>query len=155
MNYTLRTVSPESGTFDQSLGECYGRVNRFENPKRFKEYFKQVFNKQYVSDLDESANDDTKNIIGFVISSKDSIIPIYQGNAFYIVSESGKTLVRINNCMNRQRPIDYGVEKTPPTEMQYYLNILDKGCRESLDTETISAWNLVKERLIKTRSDLK
>jgi hypothetical protein len=110
MNYTLRKVSPEFGTFDQSLGECYGIVNRFENPKIFREYFKQVFNKQHVDDLDESANDDTKNIIGFVTSSKDSIIPIYQGNSFYIVSESGKTLVRVNKCMNRQRPIDYGVE---------------------------------------------
>lgn len=100
--YTLRKVNQELGTFDQALGQCYNRVNRFENKKRFREYFKEVFRKDHVADLDTAVDEDTKNTIGFVITSNDYIIPIDQRDDNYIVTETGKTLVRLNKSMTRR-----------------------------------------------------
>jgi hypothetical protein len=105
--YTLRTLddSKDGSVFNQALGQCYTEVNRFEHPERFRELFKQVFNKNHVADLDTTSDSDTQQTIGFIISADDNVIPINQGLNNYIMTDSGRTFERVNRAMTKQRII--------------------------------------------------
>lgn len=103
--YTLRTINDgkNGAVLNQKLGDCYTEVNRFEHPERFRELFKKVFNKNHVADLDSTSDTDTQQTIGFIISANYNIIPINQGLANYIMTESGRTFERVNKAMTKQR----------------------------------------------------
>ena len=99
--YTLRKVSKELGTSNESLGNYYTSINRFENPDRFRELFKKVYGRNHVADMDDKADEYTIGIIGFIMTSNDNIIPIHEGAAHYVVTESGATFERVNRVMIR------------------------------------------------------
>ena len=144
-SYSLRVFNKEHVETNTILGKTYTVLYREGNYKLFIEAFRGFFEKPHVCDSDDS---DCNNCYAIVIGIDLGSRPLfYTGNGAYIVSSNGSTY---SNLTKTNSKID-----TPPTEMQYCLSGLDKGCTESLDPETMSAWDLVKERLIKTRSDLK
>lgn len=108
--YTLRTVSDLNGNQNHGLGKFYGSVNRFENPERFRELFKEMFKRHHVEDLEPSSDEDTRTTIGFVIGENDYIIPIDKRNDNYIMTDEGTTFERLNKAMLRQAPALEGLE---------------------------------------------
>ena len=98
--YTLRQVN-KNGSFNQSLGRCYNSVNRFEHPERFGEYYKEVYKKDHVADLDLKSDDYTKSAIGFIISEDDVVIPVHDKHVWFIM-HNGNTVERLNSSMKRQ-----------------------------------------------------
>lgn len=96
--YTLRNIDV-NGCSNHSLGESYSTVSRFENPVRFRELFKDVFEKDHVADLDESSDIDTKNVIQFVLGANNFIIPVYQNESYYIMTNSGQTFEKIDTAI--------------------------------------------------------
>lgn len=100
--YTLRVVN-KNGVQNHSLGDFYSSANRFEHPQKFRDFFKMVFNKDHVADLDTESDVHTKTVIGFVQGNGDYIIPIYETDDNYIMTESGNTFERLNRAMTRRR----------------------------------------------------
>lgn len=103
--YTLRAIN-KNGVQNHSLGEFYTSANRFEHPHKFRSFFEMVFKRDHVADLGEASDSDTKDVIGFIQGNGDYIIPIYQTDDNYIMTESGNTFERLNKAMTRQRLLE-------------------------------------------------
>lgn len=91
--YTLRKIT-EHQTFNQSLGGSYSVVSREFNEKDFRHYYKSLFGKEEVRGLGVKLDKDESPIIKFIITSV--VIPIYKDEAYYVMTESGKTFECIN-----------------------------------------------------------
>lgn len=98
--YTLRSIDDNQGVSNHSLGDFYSKVDRLNNPERFSELFKNVFNEK--SDYEKKSVPSTTDeiVTAFIISNNDYIIPIYSSHSNYIMTESGKTFERINLSRN-------------------------------------------------------
>lgn len=94
--YTLRMISND-GTLNVMLGVQYTHIDRHGNVDAFRQKFNDILNLDHVADLDPEASEETKNIIGFVVSDSGQSIPLYRSNSYYIMADSGKTI----ECLNR------------------------------------------------------
>lgn len=93
--YTLRTVEANQKQTNQLIGDLYSFVDRDSNEEEFSDIFKDLFGKPHVADLDDTADDHTKNVYGF-IQHLGCTIPLYKENAYYIMTESGKTFSNLS-----------------------------------------------------------
>lgn len=93
--FTLREINPSGVVTNYSLGDQYTFVGRFEASEEFRNIFNAHFERLHVADLDETADAITRNCYGFVTTVQMSIFPIFKGNTYYIMTESGKTFAKI------------------------------------------------------------
>lgn len=99
--YTLRQVTDDS-VFNISLGKRYLVINRFYHADSFRHYFKSHFGRDHVADSEPEADDNTKNVIAFVIT--DESIPIYQNHGdYYVMTSSGATFEVIHKRKNEKK----------------------------------------------------
>lgn len=93
--YTLRTVTASNNQINQSIGGCYSVINRDFNYTEFKDYFRDMFLKEHVADLDDSADEYSKNVYAFVIWFGE-VTPLYKDSYYYIMTETGKTFSNLS-----------------------------------------------------------
>ena len=79
------------------LGNSYTFVSRHENYDEFCKSFRYSFGRDHVADLDESADQDTKNCYAFV-SNEDGnkLYALFQNQKNYIMTENGKTFSNVS-----------------------------------------------------------
>jgi len=90
--YTLRRISSTGVEMNHAIGDNYTFIHREYNSDEFRRNFELVFEKPHVADLDDTSDDDTKNVYAFVCHHSGSIIqPLYKKQSNYIMTENGKT----------------------------------------------------------------
>lgn len=95
MNFILRTVTEGNREINQLIGNTYSFVDRDFDYTEFCDSFEKAFGRCHVADLDETANEHTKNVYGFVLWYGESI-PLYKDHNYYIMTESGKTFSNLS-----------------------------------------------------------
>lgn len=88
--FYLRTFD-EQGERNETIGDKYSVVYRGVDAERFRAIFKYVFCKDHVADLDESADDSSKNIYGFLEGEGVGHVPLDKENRYYVMTGNGKT----------------------------------------------------------------
>lgn len=94
--YTLRTISPKGKPTNQLIGKIYSESNRFQDYDEFCHFYKTIFGVEHVADLDPSSDYHSKSCYSFLLCGQE-IIPLYNENDYYIMSESGKTFSNLTN----------------------------------------------------------
>lgn len=92
--YTLRRIT-ENNCRNQSLGDTYAVVKRDYNKESFRHYFKSLFGRDHVADLDETSDENIQKVIAFVVTHE--IIPIYNDSSYWVMTDTGATF----ECLNR------------------------------------------------------
>ena len=77
--------------YNKDLGHEYQLIERDVEYDAFCDFFKDSFGYNHVADLDDKADNYTKECYAFVITQSYKPIPLYKKQRNYIVSESGKT----------------------------------------------------------------
>lgn len=81
--FYLRRITKDKTAINITLGESYNWIQKDVSPEQFRNIFKDFYS-------DES--DDPDRIDSFIISEGGrNIIPIYNTNNYYIMTENGKT----------------------------------------------------------------
>lgn len=93
--YTLRTILANNKQINQSIGNVYSIVERDFNYQEFCDMFKMVFGRNHVADLDETADNFTKECHAFIQFMGDTL-PLYKHSNYYIMTESGKTFSNLS-----------------------------------------------------------
>lgn len=93
--YTLRRITEDNTQINLSIGESYCYDDREQNYEEFKNHFHNYFQKNHVADLDNTADNDTKLVYGF-ISFQGNLMPLYKNQMNYIMTESGKTFSNLS-----------------------------------------------------------
>lgn len=88
--FALRKIIENTQT-NYALGIQYQVVERFVDYEDFKVAFKQSFGYEHVADLDDKADNYTKNCYAFISTPDYELIPLYMNQKNYIMTESGKT----------------------------------------------------------------
>lgn len=93
--YTLRTMTAKNKQINQEIGNVYSLIERDFNYEEFSDAFKIVFGRNHVADLDNTADDFTKECHAF-IECMGATIPLYKHSCYYIMTESGKTFSNLS-----------------------------------------------------------
>jgi hypothetical protein len=93
--FILRRISSEGIQMNQTIGESYTYIGRFENAEEFRRCFKKYFERDHVADLDDTSDDDTKQVYCF-ISNGSLHQPLYMRQQNYIMTDSGKTFSNLS-----------------------------------------------------------
>jgi len=88
--FALRKIIGNAQT-NYALGVQYQVVERFVDYEDFSHTFKQEFGYDHVADLDDNADNYTKNCYAFLITPDFKAIPLYMNQKNYIMTETGKT----------------------------------------------------------------
>lgn len=88
--YTLRTVESNQKQTNEFIGSFYQFIERDSSYEAFCSTFKNVFQRDHVADLCETADQYTKNVYGFIVTNNGTN-PLYKDNSYYIMTENGKT----------------------------------------------------------------
>lgn len=90
--FTLRKITSDNIETNTYLGAIFQVIRREENYEEFARTYESIFEKRHVADLDNSADNYSKDTYAFIITEfgKD-VHPLYKKQFNYIVSESGKT----------------------------------------------------------------
>ena len=90
MSFALRTFI-DNRQYNKELGYEYQLIERDVEYDAFCCFFKESFGYDHVADLDDKADNYTKNCYAFVVTQSYKPIPLYRAHKNYIVSDSGKT----------------------------------------------------------------
>lgn len=93
--YNLRTiaVSKEGVPYNQELSDHYAHIDYDRMPDEFMDTLKVL-----------GTSEDEKKIHGFVVTKRGTeIIPLYRGQEYYIVKDSGVTYENLTHHSNRQK----------------------------------------------------
>lgn len=94
--YTIRRITESGVEMNKSLGDSYTLVHRAYNYKEFSKVYERIYGKCHVADLDETADDESKNCFAFVTGEGGAYVqPLYCTQRNYIMSSDGKTFDRI------------------------------------------------------------
>jgi hypothetical protein len=88
--FVLRKIIGNTQT-NYVLGIQYQVVERFADPEEFCKIFKSEFGYNHVADLDENADNYTKNCYAFIVLQDFASIPLYMNQKNYVMTETGKT----------------------------------------------------------------
>lgn len=94
--YTLRTIDKDGLQQNTAIGNEYLYADRYMNGQAFREAFMRLFGVPHVADLDESANDTSKNCVGILTTSDGVLRPIWRFHDVYVMTESGQTFSRLS-----------------------------------------------------------
>ena len=94
--FTLRMLDND-GQINWYLGNSYSYTGRTENPKDFKRTYKNHFEKDHVADLDKTADDNSKDCVGFITSGESGVISIFKNreHRYYVMSANGQTFANL------------------------------------------------------------
>ena len=92
--FILRTINDNGVEFNQILGESYTIVDRFISYEVFQIFFKDVFMRDHVADLDPSATSTTKQCFAFIWAG-DQKIPLYFDQSVYVMTDTGRTFKKL------------------------------------------------------------
>lgn len=98
--FILRRFSKGTNNVEinQMLGESYTMTYRYNSYEKFRELFKLYFDKDHFADLDDTSDDDMKNVFAFISYNDGSKLqPLYRSQLIFIVCSDGKTFCRIKN----------------------------------------------------------
>jgi hypothetical protein len=93
--FILRRISSAGVEMNHSLGDGYTYINREYNVLEFRRSFKVFFDKDHVADLDETSDEDSKDVYGF-IGNGPFLQPLYKNQKNFIMTESGKTFSNLS-----------------------------------------------------------
>jgi hypothetical protein len=98
--FILRSLNPVRVCVDSMIGDSYTTINRFESPEDFRKLFKEFFGRNHVADFDDSSDDASKHIPGFLIPKKpehslDHVVPLWDNYTYYVMTDSGKTFCKL------------------------------------------------------------
>jgi len=94
--FYLRLFSKDQTESNITLGSRYTHIHRHTSYDEFCKMFKSYYAKDHVADLDEGADDDTKNCFAFVWGDSGETIPIRKGRNAYIMTSDGKTFANVS-----------------------------------------------------------
>lgn len=90
--YTLRTFNDAGVESNRTIGDNYQVINREINYEEFRKAYELFWKKPHVADLEDESDQHTKQTFSFlVIKHGSELIPLYKGEIYYIMTESGKT----------------------------------------------------------------
>lgn len=103
--FTLRTITEDGRETNQSLGKRYTVLSRELSSEEFKRSFKIKFNKDHVADMDETADNATRNCYAFVVGDNgECLTPLFYGQKNYIMTENGKTFSNLSRPKKHSIP---------------------------------------------------
>jgi hypothetical protein len=88
--FTLRKITADGVEHNYVIGDDYNSVTRESNYDDFCKIFKDVFGRNHVADIDETADDDTKKCHAFIWNYKRTY-PLYKGDFNFVMTDRGKT----------------------------------------------------------------
>lgn len=91
------------------LGDSYQVIRREENYEKFCEAFKSTFLRNHVVDLDETADNFTKNCFAILVTDHGSKLhPLYKNVTYYIMTGEGSTyrLIQDGNWFHEGNDMD-------------------------------------------------
>jgi len=88
--FALRTIIGNR-QYNKALGHEYQIIERDVEYDAFCDFFEETFGYSHVADLDDNADNYTKDCYAFVITQGFKPIPLYKKQLNYVMTESGKT----------------------------------------------------------------
>jgi hypothetical protein len=94
--FILRQVTEKKMVSNTIIGDNYKVIYREENPEAFREIYKQVFGKDHVADIDETADETSKNCFAFLYSDGEFVYSecwhaLFKSESYWIMTDGGKT----------------------------------------------------------------